>query len=1473
MKPEEAIDLIEIGTKVLERWEQQYTITRNEIELEGSGVRRWDYNNAQLFSRPRYMRNILGEIKDACTIRKEFITLLGPDLKAITGSSEKIDTVSDKVAEYINKLKDFPIDVFKEEHKETWDSQFKQFLINIETVENDTIDLINSTFKTELKSAEGAFTLLLKFKDIKTRERIEKELRVKYDDVLGQYEKELGDMRELYVNGKDKPPIPKNTPPVAGKIIWARSLFGRIKAPIDQFKQNEKLLKSEKGVKVTNDYIVLCKELDAGYEKQKYDEWVNSNNEKAIRLLRYQILVDKHETKKTKTKKKQPGGVDKEPVDTRKGDIERNYFVNFSPELKVIIKEAKYLDKIGKKIPQTIINIALQENNYIHHVDKLEQLLREYKLAIVDLKDVEKSLLQQQISEMNIYMDKGCNNHNWFSLSIKEYIKDCRDAIVRFCETKARVKQQAQNIEKNVQKIKNAKLIRDIPWKTIQPMDVIAFSEYFDSHCKKILDELVINYQNIGDIYLKNVEETTVKTNTRGSPYLARYYKYWETRIFNAISVMILRAMAAAKTIFSGTIQKRPLIKISGEFHNPEITYHPSKEELANQLEKFSRNILESAKKFGRWWKGHCRIFEKRTTGDTSEDAIPFTFFDDINESPMITDTNAKIVQAKEDILKKINSSGNNWKKQIEQMKLWDKNEKNKVQKNLDKNQNTSYIDRYLSYYKKLIKEIKNFPQQYPSYFIIIDFSDVKQKCTEKNYEWLSMLGDKLKQLAISNLNEITEEIEEYHKLLKINPGNNETLASLLSNINKIKDLSMEMEFRTTDVQEQFRILENYKFDVEPELHKRANNLGNEWNNLIYQAKKTDFESIQRKETFANITQKEVKQFNEEIKKVYEKYMEDGPGSDNITLDRGLELLEASKEQVNQFNKIREQKVRAQKLFDLPISKYDELIKMEEMNKKFDLIYSIYKDHQNQVKEWSLKPWNKLDIQELTKGADDFEKRVRRLPNKTPGVEQLPPYSKLKKSVSGFKESVPLIEKLKAPSIQDRHWEKIMTKTGHDVGEMNMKTITLAKVFELELQNYQEVVDEVLTEANAEEKNARNLKAIEQTWKTQHFEVVKYFKGNEERGWAIKTPDEIRAALEDNILNLQNIASSKYVRAFAAKVKKWEKDLNLINDVIDIFLIVQRKWMYLESIFNGSEDIRQQLNEEAKKFDRINNHYRKKIMDNVAKKPNVYEVCVKAEGGGRLTELRNISTELDKCQKSLTNYLESKRNSFARFYFISSEDLLFILGSSNPKTIQPHLLKLFDNCKQLNFAKGDKVIAGMTSDEGETYEFEIPQKPEGAVEDWMTRVEEEMKNTLRIITKKAIMFYAKEKRTKWITEHLGMITITGTQVWWTFSVEDVFKNVAEGNKHAMKVELTKQTEDLNDLIDMVRTDLDSNTRSKINVLIILDVHARDIVDRFVRDSILSDKEFDWESQLRFLWDRKKDDILDQTMYRCLRLLL
>ena len=58
-------------------------------------------------------------------------------------------------------------------------------------------------------------------------------------------------MEQLYLKGKDNPPISKNMPPKAGSIAWARSIMGRIKTPIYKFKTKNDLLISDIGKSVT----------------------------------------------------------------------------------------------------------------------------------------------------------------------------------------------------------------------------------------------------------------------------------------------------------------------------------------------------------------------------------------------------------------------------------------------------------------------------------------------------------------------------------------------------------------------------------------------------------------------------------------------------------------------------------------------------------------------------------------------------------------------------------------------------------------------------------------------------------------------------------------------------------------------------------------------------------------------------------------------------------------------------------------------------------------------------------------------------------------------------------------------------------------------------------------------------------------------------------------------------------------------
>lgn len=91
-------------------------------------------------------------------------------------------------------------------------------------------------------------------------------------------------------------------------------------------------------------------------------------------------------------------------------------------------------------------------------------------------------------------------------------------------------------------------------------------------------------------------------------------------------------------------------------------------------------------------------------------------------------------------------------------------------------------------------------------------------------------------------------------------------------------------------------------------------------------------------------------------------------------------------------------------------------------------------------------------------------------------------------------------------------------------------------------------------------------------------------------------------------------------------------------------------------------------------------------------KPNV--IASIDSGDELLKAFQQCNVLLEQIQKSLEDYLETKRSSFPRFYFLSNDELLAILSQTrDPQAVQPHLVKvctaLFCNCP----AKSTRALA------------------------------------------------------------------------------------------------------------------------------------------------------------------------------------
>lgn len=149
---------------------------------------------------------------------------------------------------------------------------------------------------------------------------------------------------------------------------------------------------------------------------------------------------------------------------------------------------------------------------------------------------------------------------------------------------------------------------------------------------------------------------------------------------------------------------------------------------------------------------------------------------------------------------------------------------------------------------------------------------------------------------------------------------------------------------------------------------------------------------------------------------------------------------------------------------------------------------------------------------------------------------------------------------------------------------------------------------------------------------------------------------------------------SPFIAALGEAATSWEDKLVSMQDIMDVWMSVQSTWMYLEPIFS-SEDIMRQMPVEGRNFKAVDRTWRK-IMDNTCKD---HRVIQSTDYPNLLDIMRKAFQDLEGVQKGLNTYLEKKRLFFARFFFLSNDELLEILSETkDPLRVQPHLKKCFE---------------------------------------------------------------------------------------------------------------------------------------------------------------------------------------------------
>ena len=338
-----------------------------------------------------------------------------------------------------------------------------------------------------------------------------------------------------------------------------------------------------------------------------------------------------------------------------------------------------------------------------------------------------------------------------------------------------------------------------------------------------------------------------------------------------------------------------------------------------------------------------------------------------------------------------------------------------------------------------------------------------------------------------------------------------------------------------------------------------------------------------------------------------------------------------------------------QQILEMPVTNIKELAQYERRYDAKHLLWDSLLTWREKNKKWYESKFSEVDVELMSKEVKEYDTRCENLKmTLSRGEKKDAVVDKLNSEVKKVVNTMGIIEAIGNKALKAKHWKKIFALLQKENAWSPDKIFTLNDLLGSGIINCEDQIKEISATASGEYTIELTLIEIKKVWAEYKFTVLPY-RDLKER-YILGAIEEVNAQLEDDQMKIQTMMGSKNVVEIRDEVEIWEKKLSLISEIMDEWVSCQKKWMYLENIFSA-EDIQKQLPQESTKFQQTDKFWRD-TMSRTNKNRVVAEIC---SADNLLNKFQSANNSLEDIQKSLENYLETKRSVFPRFYFLSND--------------------------------------------------------------------------------------------------------------------------------------------------------------------------------------------------------------------------
>ncbi|CAG5134523.1 unnamed protein product, partial [Candidula unifasciata] len=1202
----------------------------------------------------------------------------------------------------------------------SWHDSYNRFRAGMKDLEVMMQNTICAAFDS-VRTVVGAVEVLDVFMHLSSREAIRRTIDKKTVETFNLFNEELNAVKKE-LSSKKYALTPSHTK-FSGSAHWARLLKNRVTRSMNALDQAHFLPQIGTGEEVRLQYKSLIAALDE-YIRKTYYEWTHKAEK---------------ENNISEGKSSEPNKLLEIPLMCRSHERPPMLDLNFNRQLVKMFQELYYWERLLFEVPHFAVEIYAKKDDLRILRENMLLVVREYNRIIAALSIEERGLFKERIKFLDKRLHPGLTKLFWTAKgTIEFFITECRNHCNTVQEIVDSYKIANDNISVICVKISELLLVKidhKVVYENLQfDEDQAKHREHTSKKLKEMHESIVATLNLSFEVYKNDGPDV--------QQHWYRYTEKMDKMLEEAFRLNVKWSLQELSKSINGDGKSapNPLFKVKVILEGERVEFSPTLQQLATIVGDIGKyHLIKAIADIKRL---PDLLTSKKSTKDLSISET-VACDDEIKKIQMV------ISSGMQSNALNLQSYLSTWDAYRE---IWEIQKDAFIRRYQKLNPQNSSFDADIARYNEVANNVQTQETILNIQFVLLDCSPLKYAILSHCQEWQNKFTTLLSEIAVATLKNLTEYLKSNAIKVAIPPQTLDELSDSLALWDKLNADLPATEEKFPPLYEQFVILEKYEVPISKEVTTMLNELPQEWEN--FQAALVDAENMlkKNKERFKAGLLQQAEDFKKQAGELFKDFETNGPFTSHIDTDTALATIQAVR---LQMETLKEQEMtirRGLSIFkiDQPLNR--DLTLLEKDLENLKSVWELTKEWENYWDSWKSGNFAELETSEMENVSISLFKQLakfsRSLKDKNWEIVEA---SKTK--VDQFKRTMPLISDLKNKALRPRHWQQIQNEMNRSF-DHTASDFTLEKIIGFGFDQYAEFINEVSGAATKELAIEQGLEAIAATWVTAELDITPY---KDKGHFKLKSTEEIFQALEDNQVQLGTMKASRFVKAFEKEVDYWERSLSHIMETIETLLVVQRQWMYLENIFLG-EDIRKQLPRESAEFDSINKSW-KEIMSRLNGDKNALRGTHYA---GLLNQLLAMNEKLEEIQKSLDMYLETKRQIFPRFYFLSNDDLLEILGQSkNPEAIQPHLKKCFDNIKSLKMAKAGVQMkweaAGMFSCEGEYVEFGHAVILEGPVEAWLCDVEKTMRWTLKEILRncRAALKKNLSKRDKWIKEWPG----------------------------------------------------------------------------------------------------------------------